>query len=145
MKRFKKSICFIFVLVMLLAVPVSAQGADEQISGYSLFFHSYATYLYRVSSTEFEVWFEVTALDGMDKLGVNYIEVQRSTDGKNWETVKTYTPEDYPQMLCKNTGMHADCVSYTMTSGYQYRAYVTYYAEKGLSFGELYDYGYFIN
>lgn len=145
MKRIMKLICVVLALVMLLTVPVSAQRVEEPIGTYSLFFHSYSTYLFRTSSTEFEVWFEVTARDGMDELGVSYIEVQRSTNGTTWETVKTYTPEDYPQMICENTGMHADCVSYTMTSGYQYRADVTFYAKKGTGTGYLYEYAYFVN
>ena len=40
-------------------------------------------------------------------------------------------------MICENTSAHADCVSYTMESGFYYRAYVQFYAKKGTGTGYL--------
>lgn len=145
MRNWKNMICFALALIFIFSIPVSAAGESNVSSGYSLYFHSYSTYLWRISSTEFEVWFEVTARGVMDELGASYIEVQRSTNGTTWTTVATYEPDDYPQMICKNTGMHAECVPYVMTSGYQYRAVVTYYAKSGAGSGTFTADAYFAN
>ncbi len=142
MKRFFKAVCIILVVALLLAIPAFA--AEEISPWASIYFVNYSTYLYRTTGTSFEIWFEVAARDIMEEVGVNCIILQESSDGQNWTSIKTYTPENYPQMLCANTGTHADCVSYTGRSGYDYRAYVTFYAKKSTGFGERNVYAYFL-
>lgn len=143
MKRFIKAVCVILVIAILLAVPVSA---ESEVSPYgSYYFIDYSTYLYRVSGYQFEIWFDVAARGVMDELGVSEIKLQRSADGENWSTVLTYTPAGNPQMLCENAACHADCVYYTGTSGYEYRAYVTFYAKNSSGYGKRYMYAYPIN
>lgn len=143
MKRFLKSICVILVVSILLAVPVSAEGEASTYA--SSFFIDYSTYLYRVSGYRFEIWFEVAARNVMEELGVSEIKLQRSADGENWSTVITYTPAGNPQMLCENEGFHADCVYYAGTSGYEYRAFVTFYAKNSTGYAKRYVYAYPIN
>lgn len=143
MKRFLKSICVILVVSILLAVPVSAEGEASTYG--SNYFIEYSTYLYRVSGYRFEIWFDVAARNVMEELGVSEIKLQRSTDGENWNTVITYTPAGNPQMICENTGCHADCVYYAGTSGYEYRAFVTFYAKNSNGYGKRYMYAYPIN
>lgn len=142
MKNFLKVLCAILVISMVLSVPVFA--AEETNPWSSAFFVLYSTYLYRTTGTQFEIWFEVDARDVMQELGVNSILLQESSDGENWITVKTYEPEDYPQMICENTGSHAECVSYTGRTGYDYRAYVSFYAKNSSGIGERYVYAYFL-
>ena len=74
----------------------------------------------------------------MDELGASEIKIQRSSDGVNWTTMKTYTKESYSNLICENTGSHAACVSYTGTAGYYYRAKITLYAKKGTGSAEWY-------
>ena len=133
MKCSIKILCILLVISLLFVVPVSA---SENASKASSFFVRHCTYLYEVEGNEFGVWFEVTATYKMDELGVNRIKIQRSTDRNTWTTVKTCYPSSYPQMISTNTAIHADGVTYTGTSGYYYRAYVTYYAKSGNSIGE---------
>lgn len=140
MKRFLRLVSLILVMAMVASVPVYAAEQEEATPYSSAFFTKYSTYLYKISSIQFEVWFEVSATGGMTQLGVSQIKVQRSADKSTWETMKTYTPDSYSQMLCSNTGTHASCVTYAGTPGYYYRAYVTFYAKNSSGTGELFKY-----
>jgi len=136
MKRFIRFACLVLAIVLTLSVPVFAAEAPEAEMYSSVYFSMFDYYLWEVSDTQVQVWFEVTSPRGMDQLGTSLIKVQRSTDQSNWETMQTYTPEDYPQMLCANTGAHSDCVDYTYTSGYYYRAFIIFYAKRNGGIGE---------
>lgn len=133
MKYVIKTLCIILAISMLLAVPVSATEDSQRASS---FFVRHRTYLYEVSDNTFDIWFDVVATYTMDELGVNYIELQRSTDQVNWQPVKYYYPSSWSQMISTNTAIHVDNVPYTGFSGYYYRAYVTYYAKSGNNIGE---------
>lgn len=130
MKQFIKCICLVLSLVMLLAVP--AQAADARSSS---FFARSSVYLYETSSTTFQAWFDVTGMRTMDKIGAKEIKIQRSSDNENWTTMKTYSMADYPSLICENTAAHSACVTYTGTSGYYYRAYITLYAKDSTGTG----------
>ena len=140
MKRFVRFMCLVLVFTMCLAIPV---GAEEIAPYASNYFMSYNAYLSGETSTSFEVWFSVTALRRMDKLGVEYIDIERSSDGSNWTVVKTYDSDDYPSLMATNTFSHSGHVTYNnKQSGYQYRAYVKFYAKEGVNSGVLYAYAY---
>lgn len=127
MKRFIRCICLILVCAMCMITPaIAAENTNLRASSY---FRSGSVYLWKISGTQFQVWFDVTALDTMDELGASKIKVERSTDEVNWESMQTYTKEAYSQMIAKKTVQHSDCVAYTYTSGYYYRAVVTLYAK----------------
>lgn len=127
MRRLIKAVCLLMAAVMLFTT--TAFAAESRASD---FFMMTSTYLERVSSSEIEIWFDVTAVGRMDQLGVQKIKLQRSTDRSNWTTIKTYNRDDYDQMICTNTASHSDCVTYTSASSrYYYRAYVEFYAKKG--------------
>ena len=138
MNKIKRGICFLLAIAALISVPVYAENSGTRASSYFL---SYSAYLHPTSSTAFEVWFSVMALNEMDELGASVIKVQRSSDGSNWYTVRTYTKEMYPQLICRNTGAHGACVSYTsMEPGFYYRAYVEFYAKNSSGTGYVYYY-----
>lgn len=137
MKRFMRYVCVAVAIALLVAVPIRAEAADTRASSY---FWAYDSYLWRTSSTSFEVWFDVNACDWMDELGVNSIKVQRSSDGENWATVKIYYPDVYSQMICEDTASHTSCVTYTGSAGYYYRAQVIFYAKNSTGTGMVYDY-----
>lgn len=140
MKRFVKLICLMLVFAMCLAIPV---GAEEIAPYASNYFMSYSTYLSGETSTSFEVWFTVTALRKMDKIGVDYIHILRSSDGNDWTVVKTYDSDDYPSLMDTNSSSHSGHVTYTnKQSGYQYKAFVQFYAKEGNNSGVLGAYAY---
>lgn len=127
MKRFVKTICVLMAAVLLLAVPVNAQTSASPYS--SLFFRQYESYITRVSSVQMRINFEVTAVQTMDELGVNYIKIQRSQNGTNWETMKEYYPYIYTKMIGYDITTISDYLTYTGTPGWYYRAYVVFYAK----------------
>lgn len=126
MKKFTKLICLLVIIALL--IPMSVSATEDRAS---LYFAADSCYLYKTSSTSFQVWFDVTGVDGMDELGTSVIKVQRSSDGSTWTDMKTYTKESYPSMTDTNTGHHGGYVTYSGSAGYYYRAYVKFYAKKG--------------
>lgn len=138
MKKFIRAVCVTLVIALIMAVPVSAE--EEVAPCSSAYFASISTYLYKLSTLRFAVCFDVIATRPMDELGVSSIEVQRSSDSVNWTTMKTYTPDEYQEMVDTETGSCDGDVAYTGTPGYYYRAYVTFYAKDGNNLGEMYRY-----
>lgn len=140
MKRFVKLMCLVLVFTICLVIPAGAEEITPYASNY---FGSYSTYLSGETSTSFEVWFTVTALRKMDKIGVDYIDILRSSDGSNWTVVKTYDSDDYPSLMDTNSSSHSGHVTYTnKQSGYQYKAFVQFYAKDSTGSGVLGAYAY---
>lgn len=127
MKRFTQCICILLVCVMMFST--TAFAAETAESRASAFFTASSVYFWNTSGNNYQIWFDVTAKGTMAELGTSKIQVQRSTDESNWTTVRTYYKEDYPQMTDDNTVGYANCVPFTATSGYSYRAIVTLYAK----------------
>ena len=134
MKRSAKIVSLILIVSLVFFVPVHA---EEVAPWSSSFIASYDPSIYYESGSSFEIWFDVVATRRMEELGVSKIKIQVSSDGSNWGTVTTLYPEDYPQMICENTGMHVDYVTYSGTIGRYYRAYITFYAKNSTGIGEL--------
>ena len=131
MKRFSRCISLLLAMVLLLAAP-AAYAAEAENQRASDYFMRTSAYLHGITGTGFDVWFEVTAVGIMDKLGVNYIRVEKSTDAVNWETARTYYMSNNSQMTNDNALSYANCVHFgNREAGYYYRAYVQFYAEKG--------------
>ena len=127
MRRFTRNICFALVMVLLLSVAAFAAEVIEPKA--SNFFGKSSVYIANVSGTYFEPWFDVTGTGIMDKIGAKTIKVQRSSDGVNWTTMRTWTMDDYPSLIDTNTATHGAGVSYTGSRGYYYRAYIELYAK----------------
>lgn len=136
MKNTIRCICLILILSFLMAVPVSAQTEMETRA--SMFFSAHNTFLYKVNENRFKIWYDVTAVRTMDKLGVCEIQVGRSSDDVNWELMATYDKTFYPAMVASNTVSHTGYVTYySATPGYYYKAYVTFYAKDSRGTGKL--------
>ena len=137
MKRLTRIICLVMTFAMLLAIPAYAQEASSRASNY---FSAYRAYCTMTSSTQLTVSYNVIGAGPMDEIGVSQVKVQRSSDKTNWSTVKTFSKANYPSMIDTDTGAHGGTLSCTVSSGYYYRAYVTFYAAKDGSFGQHYYY-----
>lgn len=136
MKRFIQFICVVLVFVMVLSTPAFAAGTAD--SRASMFFMSSSVYFYHVSGSQYQIWFDVTAVSGMNELGASKIVVERSTDLSDWEAVKTYNKSTYTQMTTKTvTGTYDNYVTYYAADGYAYRAIVTLYAKNSSGTGEM--------
>ena len=140
MKNIVRTLCIILVLSLFIAIPAHAETAVEQRG--SVFFGSYATDLYKASSTSFEIWFDVDANAAMmDVLGVSEIVVYRSADQQSWTEMRTYDMDDYPEMTTTNAFFYTNYVTYNYaTPGYYYTAYITFYAKDSRGIGERYVY-----
>lgn len=140
MKNTLRTICIILVLSLVLAIPAHAESSVEPRG--SAFFGSYGTDLYKTSSSSFQIWFDVTANAAiMQVLGASEIIVYRSADQQSWTKMRTYTMDNYSQMVDYNTTSHIDYVTYNYaTAGYYYRAYITFYAKNSTGIGERYVY-----
>lgn len=138
MKHFLRLICLLLVCATICSIP--AYAAENTARG-SDYFMCRSCYLWKTSSTQFQVWFDVTAMSGMDELGVSTIIVQRSADGEDWENMQTYRKANYSSMICKNTAAHASYVTYSgAQTGYYYRAYVCFYAKNSAGTAEYISY-----
>lgn len=137
MKRFVKVITIVLVIVTMMMVPVYAEEIEDRSSA---FFMNSSRSLTKITASKIEVYFSVSAFDIMDELGASSIKIQRSSDGTNWTTMKTFTKSGYPNLICEDTSLHAATVSYTGTTGYYYRAKITLYANDGTSIGEMVEY-----
>ena len=135
MKRFTRCICILLVCVMMFTTTAFAAETVEPRA--SDFFAASSVYFWNTSGRNYQIWFDVTAVGTMTELGVSEIKVQRSTDERNWTTVRTYYKENYSQMVEANTGHHDDCVPFTATAGYAYRAIVMLYARNSSGSGYM--------
>ena len=140
MKKFVRCICIILICNILLVVPAQAESIIEPKG--SAFFAVYGTDLYKTSSTSFQIWFDVVANAAtMQELGVSEIILYRSADRQSWSQIKLYQKGVYSQMIAYNTASHDGYVTYNFaTSGYYYRAYITFYAKNSTGIGERYVY-----
>ena len=135
MKRFIRCTSLILAAVLLLSIPAFAAEAAEPRASY--YFGSSSTFLCNVSGASFEAWFDVTGTGVMDEIGVNFIKIQRSPDGENWTTMRTFSKENYPHLLDYNSVNHSAGISYTGTRGFYYRAWIQLYAKNSRGWGEM--------
>ena len=135
MKKLVRLVCMILACCLLLSIP--AQAAETTEPRASAFFSSYSTDLYKTSSSSFQIWFDVVSNAArMDVLGVSEIVVYRSADQQSWTKMRTYTMDNYPQMVAQNTTSHDGYVTYNYaTTGYYYRARITFYAKNSTGSG----------
>lgn len=139
MKRFSQLVCIILVFVMTFCMTVCAVEPDD--SRASNFFTYSSVYFWHVSGSQYQIWFDVTAVSRMTELGASKIVVERSTDLVDWDPVKTYNKSSYSQMTTKTTTVeYANYVTYYPADGYAYRAIVTLYAKNSSGTGEMDEY-----
>lgn len=141
MKKLVRFVCMILVCCLLFAIPAQAESVVEPRE--SAFFSSYGTDLYKTSSSSFQIWFDVVTNAGntMQVLGVSEIIVYRSADQQSWTKMRTYTMNNYSQMVAQNTQSHEGYVTYNYaTTGYYYTAYITFYAKNSSGIAERYVY-----
>lgn len=137
MKRISQTVCIVLVLALALSIPVFA---EENNTYSSVFFASYDSFIRHPSDSTIRIWFDVVGNGTMEEIGVSSIELEYSSDEVHWFHAKTFLPEDYPQMICNNTGIAYDYVTYTGMYDFCYRAYVTFYAKNSRGQGYMTEY-----
>lgn len=79
---------------------------------------------------------DVDALHTMTKIGATKIYLYESSDGKNFNLVRTYRYEDYPIMMSSGKHYYQDLFTYYGTAGYSYHALAYCYAGDSTGYDE---------
>lgn len=127
----------LLLIAAVMAVLLLAPAANAAVSPFSIFRASdyitaYDGYLESNSTGKVTVNFSIIGNDVMTKLGVKTIVLQeraKSTD--SWSTYDTYSYEDYSKMMKNKADAYSNGITFDINSGYQYRAKLYFYAEKG--------------
>lgn len=131
----KKRLTYFFVLICLFSLCSGMIGTANAVnisvdtpsraSDYLSFYDAWAS---TGARREVIISFDVLATDYMDLVGSTYIVVQEK-NGSNWTGVASYFGSVANGILASDTDAHAGSITYIGTSGHQYRARVTVYAE----------------
>lgn len=134
MKYTKSVLCklIVFCLVVALAFPTSVSAAknEEVIPFASYYLDGYNAYICDMGRGEMQIWFDVMGTGYMDEIGVLSIQLYESTDNATWKRVKTFLPEDNPEMMAYNAYDHFAHVTYHGIAGRYYKARVCVWAGK---------------
>lgn len=127
--RKRSSRLFVFITILALLLSTVA-FASLEASDYLSYYNAYIS----KSGNTIKINFDVQGTRIMDYVGVSeiYLYEKTSTNG-SWNLVQTYLSTDpvyASTMMDSNTNFKIDYVSYSGNSAYQYKAYVTVYAEK---------------
>ena len=120
------------ILVIALVAPCAVSAtATENITPYaSKYLSLYSAYVHITTSGQVQVWFEVMGTDDMDEIGALSIMLYESSDGVNWEWVKTFRHSTTAGMLENDDYYISSHVSCQGSVNKQYKAYVCVWAGK---------------
>ena len=135
MRNTIRGISIVLALCIILAVPVCVSASDNQRA--SLFFMAHRVFIYKTGDYSYAACFDVTGTGTMQEIGAKSLSVQRSTDGENWTTVRTYTSDTYPEMIAENTITHQGEFYRLAAPGYYFRLEVELWAKDSRGTGEL--------
>ena len=126
----KKAIRLSVIIFILVIILSTAALATTEASQYLSFYSAYIS----TSGNTINVNFVVRGTRIMDQIGATEIYLYEKTSSTgSWTLVQTflYTDSAYASdMMDSNASFKDDYVSYSGNSSYQYKAYVTVYAEK---------------
>ena len=117
-------------LVISLCAPIGVQAAMPETSQpfASAYLTDYTAYICAMGDGDLEIWWEVCGTRTLADIGVLAVYLYESTDGVNWEWVKSFQFTEYPDMLWHNNYICVDYVSYDGIPGRYYKAYVQIWA-----------------
>jgi len=133
----KKHKFLYFSIILLLVSTLStsfysnAATIDTPQPCASAYLSSYGGYVYLPGDGEVRVYFNVSGTGYMDELGALRIELYESTNGTNWDLVKTFNHDTTAGMLSYIDDYHSGYVSYDGVAGRYYQAYVGIWGGKG--------------
>lgn len=127
-KRFFASIVS-FCLICAMAVPSVAFAAvnppaETHASDYIAGYFGYIS----KSGNTIQPVFSVSGTGMMEEIGATQLYLYESTDGVNYNMVKSYRHSNYSNMLAYNTSYHGGYMTYEGNANYYYKAYVCVYA-----------------
>lgn len=135
MRKLVRGISICLVICMIMAVPVCVSAADNQRA--SLFFMAHQVYILKTGGYGYQACYDVTGTGTMQEIGAKSLSVQRSEDGENWTTIRTYTSDTYPEMIAENTVTHDGEFSRLAAPGHYFRLKVVLWAKDSRGTGEM--------
>ena len=136
--RYCSTSCVVLEILLELGVPTNMEGFAYLKDAIRLrYINPYWTVTNHIYPAISQKDGGLLSNDQIDTAIRSAIKVQRSADGTTWSNMRTYTKEDYSNLICENTASHASCVTYTGTPGYYYRAKITLYATNDEGIGSL--------
>lgn len=118
----------LFSLCTAMTETVNAVSISEDtVTRASDYFSFYSARASTGKKCEVIISFDVVTIGYMDLVGSTYIAVQEK-NGSSWTDVASYFGSISNGRLVANRSAHAGSVTFTGTSGKQYRARVTIYA-----------------
>lgn len=132
----KKKFALIMTVVLVISMMTTMMANAAIRLPDSPFASEYITannaYVESPSTGKVTVNFSITANDVMTKLGAKTIVLQeRASAADSWVEFATYSYQDYSNMLGSKVMTYKSSITESVKSGYQYRAKVYFYAEKG--------------
>lgn len=124
MKKMMKRIIAMVAAISICSCFLCASAAVDS----SRYLSAYSVTCTAASSGRVIVNVQVDATGYMDELGATSITIYRSSDGREFEAVRTYECEDYPRMMGSGLHYNEDVITYYGTPGYYYFADVWFYA-----------------
>lgn len=125
---FVKIIAYVLIVSMLSPVGASAAVQETLMPLASDYLMTYNAYICAMGDGKLEIWFNITGTGTWADIGVLSIFLYESTDGTNWNWVKSFQHTHYPHMLAHDTYFNMSYVSYQGVAGRYYRAYVQIWA-----------------
>jgi hypothetical protein len=126
----KKRVFGILSVILILSM-VFTTAASAGVLKASNYFHSCSAEAdANVGTGKARIKFSVIATAISDSIGASSIVIQRK-NGSTWTDVYTYSSSTTLAMLGSNSLTHNGSVTYSGTSGYEYRGVVTLYVRQG--------------
>ena len=126
---YKKSLRVVALIIILSTLLSCTAYAEMAASKYII---TYGGGCRWNGSRTVEVYFDITTIQYVDQLGVNYIYLYESTDLTSWTLVKTFSYSAYPNMMAYNDYSMGSYVSYyAAVSGRHYKATIVFLVVNG--------------
>lgn len=120
----------VLLLVLTMALPVSAAGSNVAVPFASNYIDGYNSYICDMGGGQFQIWFEVCGVGLMDEIGTLSIKLYEVNSDGSLTWIKTFQHTNYSSMLDYNDYYHCSYVSFQGSSSKTYKAYVSIWAGK---------------
>ena len=119
--------CLLFVTALETTVHATIIDpfASEQLS-------SYSADTIAVGNGELIIEYYVIGTNTMDSIGARRIGIQEKNAQGNWSTVKTFYSSTTAGMLSDDSTRHLSTLTYSGTTGKEYRSVISFYAKNSL-------------
>lgn len=124
------SLILAFLMCVVFGVSVIAANVEgEQITRASDYLNYYSVYVLARSGGKIIIECEVDGVGKMDSIGISRLVIQEKVDGK-WTSLPTIWGSTSNGLVSENSIAYIDNYTHEGTTGVEYRAIATVFAEK---------------